>query len=219
MGEPPRPVITVQAHLPGHAWVATFHGNRDIIRLFGTDTVPLPFTLHASGQDVRKHVERLYPHAQVRLIDRDGTLLGQGTDPPGRDRSAAHHALPWYRVPGTSLSVSLYLEDTPPSLCLGLGLGDETLYGGCDAHDAGLLADAIERRRDLTLHATGSGRAQAQVRWVPDTLTVAAHDHAATRAFPDPRARAALCAVLRLVAQHLRHSEDAGTDTSTGRCP
>lgn len=95
MGEPPRPVITVQAHLPGHAWVATFHGNQDLIRLFGMDTVPLSFTLHASGQDVRKHVERLHPHAQVRLIDRDGTLLTPGTDPPGRDRSAAHHALPW----------------------------------------------------------------------------------------------------------------------------
>lgn len=93
------------------------------------------------------------------------------------------------------------------------------MYGGCDAYDAGLLADAIEHRRPLTLHATASGRAQAQVRWAPDTLTVAAHDHAATRAFPDPRARAALCAVLRLVAGQLRRAEDASTDPSAGRCP
>lgn len=111
MGEPLRPVITVQAHLPGHVWVATFHGNQNLIRLFGTDTIPLPFTLHASGQAVREHVERLYPHAQVRLIDRDGTLLAPETDPPERDRSAARHALPWYRVPGTSLTVSLHVED------------------------------------------------------------------------------------------------------------
>lgn len=162
MGEPPRPVITVQAHLPGHAWIATFHGNQDIIRLFGTGTVP--FTLHASGPEVREHVERLHPHAQVRLIDRNGTLFDPGKDPPARDRSAAHHALPWYRVPGTSVTVSLHLEDTPPSLCLGLGFDDNAVYGGCDAHDAGILADAIERRQPLTLRATASDRAQAQVR-------------------------------------------------------
>lgn len=219
MGESPRPVITVQPHLPGHAWVATFHGNQDLIRLFGTDTVPLPFTLLASGQEVRTHVERLHPHAQVRLIDRDGTLLGPETDPPGRDHSAARHALPWSRVPGTSLTVSLHLEDTPPSLCLGLGFDDNAVYGGCDAHDAGLLADAIERRQSLTLRATASGRAQAQVRWAPDVLTVAAHDHAATRAFPDPRTGAALCAVLRLIARQLQHAEDTTTAASARRSP
>lgn len=220
MPEPP-PLITVHADITRNVWVTTFHGNQALIRTLGSDTLPTHFPLHLDGYVAREEVQRLHPHARVRLIDRDGTLFDPGMNmaSPGRTQSPARTATPWYRVPGTPLTLTLHQEDTPPSLCLGLGFDDSAMYGGCDAHDAGLLADAIERRQPLTLHASASSRAQAQVRWAPDTLTVAAYGSAATRAFPDPRARAALCAVLRLIAKQLQHAEDTSTAASGRRSP
>lgn len=120
MPEPPQPLITVHADTTVGVWVATFHGNQELIRTLGSDTLPTRFPLHVSGQVAREEVQRLHPRAQIRLIDRDGTLFDSrtSTEPPGRDHSPARLTAPryWYRVPGTPLTVSFHLEDMPPSL-------------------------------------------------------------------------------------------------------
>lgn len=208
MPEAPRPLITVHADVLQNLWVATFHGNEALMLFLGSDTLPTRFPLRVRGQDVREEVQRLHPHARVRLIDRDGTLLDPGTnaDLPGRDRSPARPMALRYHVPGTPLTVHLHPEALPPSLCIGLDSGDKTVYGGCYAHDAGVLAHAIRSGRALTLSA--NGRVQAQVRWVPDTLTLATQEGATTLALTDARMRAAFCEVLRFVADQTRHSED-----------
>lgn len=209
----PLPVVTVHADVPGNAWVATFHENPAIFRLFATDTIPTPFTLHASGREVREEVQRLHPHARVRLIDRDGTLFDP--DPPEGDSGGAQlqvlrqSGLTLYRIRDTALTLSLHHEDAPPSVCIGIGFGDDATYGGCDAHDAEALAGAIERGEDLTLHATASGQVRARVTWAGGGLTVAAYHYTATQTLPDPRARAAVGEALRRIADRGRGTDEA----------
>ena len=208
MPEPPRPPITVHTDVLQDLCVVTFHRNEALIQFLGSDILPTRFPLRVRGQDVWEEVQRLNPHARGRLIDRDGTLLDPGTsvDSPGQDRSPTRFMALRYYVPGTPLTVRLHREDILPRLCIGLDSGDKTVYGGCDVHDADILADAIERRRELTLSA--SGRAQAQVKWVPNTLTLAIQEGATTLALPDSCMRATFCAVLRFVADLFQHPED-----------
>lgn len=74
-----RPTITVHADLSRNAWVATFHHDQDMKETIGTDTILTAFTLAVDGETARREVERLNPHARVRLVRRDGTLYDPET--------------------------------------------------------------------------------------------------------------------------------------------
>lgn len=83
-----RALITIHPDLGRNAWMATFHEDKRVQDLFGTDTLITPFTLLAEGEEARREVERRNPHARVRLIRRDGTVYDPETseDHPQRER-------------------------------------------------------------------------------------------------------------------------------------
>ena len=51
----------------GESWMATFHGDADVIRLFGTDTITTAFLARAEGAKVRREIQELNPDCEVIL--------------------------------------------------------------------------------------------------------------------------------------------------------
>lgn len=47
-------------------WLARFVGDRKVIELFGTDTLPTAFTAQAPVEMVEKAIQKLNPHHEVR---------------------------------------------------------------------------------------------------------------------------------------------------------
>ena len=68
-----RPVITVFPDCSRNAWLARFEGDAEVLRLFGTDTLPTGYTLLCDGVDVRAALQQRNPGALVRLVERDGS--------------------------------------------------------------------------------------------------------------------------------------------------
>ena len=58
-------MITIK--LVGSAWVACHNGDRNIIKLFGTDTLPTPYDHRTPGDTVLETIRRLNPGRQVNL--------------------------------------------------------------------------------------------------------------------------------------------------------
>ncbi len=51
----------------GQQWQATFHGDSEVKRLFGTDTLPTAFTSQADGARVLAEVQRRNQQCRVEL--------------------------------------------------------------------------------------------------------------------------------------------------------
>lgn len=54
----------------GRQWQATFHGDSEVKRLFGTDTLPTAFTSQADGATVLAEVQRRNRQCRVELAQR-----------------------------------------------------------------------------------------------------------------------------------------------------
>ena len=51
----------------GRGWMAQFVDDSEIKELFGTDTLPLPFTSESAASEVKGEVERLNPGCMVEV--------------------------------------------------------------------------------------------------------------------------------------------------------
>ncbi len=51
----------------GQNWQATFHDDAEVKRLFGTDTIPTPYTAKTEGGTVRAEVQERNPDCVVVL--------------------------------------------------------------------------------------------------------------------------------------------------------
>ena len=74
-----RPMITVHPDRKSNTWLATFHDNSEVERLFGSDTLPTAYTLLTAGETVRRAVERKNPGFRVRLVELGGKLYDPET--------------------------------------------------------------------------------------------------------------------------------------------
>lgn len=50
-----------------NAWMAR-SSNPELVRLFGTDTIPTAFTTEANATEVRHRIQELNPNAQVEVL-------------------------------------------------------------------------------------------------------------------------------------------------------
>ena len=57
--------ITVWSN--GRVWMATFHGDQEMISAFGTDTIPTPWMASADGLKVAENVAARNPGHAVTL--------------------------------------------------------------------------------------------------------------------------------------------------------
>ena len=60
-----RPDITIQKTATG--WTATFHGDLDVFKLFGTYTLPTAFTAQASAEMVKAELMKKNPGCTIQV--------------------------------------------------------------------------------------------------------------------------------------------------------
>ena len=65
---------TISLFVVGNSWM-TRHSASNIVDLFGTDTIPTPYTAQVAGHIVLKDITRLNPDRQVN-IDCESCLTG-----------------------------------------------------------------------------------------------------------------------------------------------
>ena len=59
--------ITLSIDTVSHCWMADFHGDMEIIKTFGTTTIPTAFTDKAAPARVLAAIQKLNPGADVVL--------------------------------------------------------------------------------------------------------------------------------------------------------
>jgi hypothetical protein len=67
--------IEVFLSLEGGCWCSRHVDDPEILELFGTDTLPLPFTPEATLEDVLADVRARNPDADVVAVDLPSSLL------------------------------------------------------------------------------------------------------------------------------------------------
>lgn len=70
----PSSLHTIRLFRTAQGWMSQ-HSDPEVRRLFGTDTLPTPFTATAAGADVLNAVVRLNPDRVVFLSPHPGSLL------------------------------------------------------------------------------------------------------------------------------------------------
>lgn len=58
----------IELFLDVKGWMARFPGNEELIRLFGTDTIPTAFTPAAEPSLVKCEIQKLNPGADVVVL-------------------------------------------------------------------------------------------------------------------------------------------------------
>ena len=59
-------MATIELSKDTRGWYAKFIGDKKIVELFGTDTLPTAFTAAAAYDDVERELQRLNPHHTIR---------------------------------------------------------------------------------------------------------------------------------------------------------
>ena len=61
---------TITLSKDSRSWLATFHGDAEMVAAFGTDTVPTPFTIEADVSEVVNLIVTRNPGRQVWYLGR-----------------------------------------------------------------------------------------------------------------------------------------------------
>jgi len=59
-------MATIELSKDTRSWYAKFIGDKKIVELFGTDTLPTAFTAAAKYDDVEAEIQRLNPNHTIR---------------------------------------------------------------------------------------------------------------------------------------------------------
>jgi hypothetical protein len=66
----PEPIKRITLSKDFRSWLATFHGDAEMVEAFGTDTIPTAFTTEANAEEVAAAIAAKNPDHQIWYLGR-----------------------------------------------------------------------------------------------------------------------------------------------------